>query len=392
MSRIIVITLAIFICSCGRNTGLKQIDSLVKTREIRIVSSPDSIITKISDIATDIEYFPLKLSASNKTIVIDKIISQGNKIYINSVSNIFCFDSHGNFLYKLYGNKKDNEENVVAIYDFDINKSDSSLIILYGNKLLLFKDTGSGFDYIKTIKLGRLSPAILNFVPGSSKILLSSDRHYGFEQALHVLIDLNGDTLSFKRNYFNRFNPVKSRVWDMMIHYQFNNKLYVRERLNDTVYSLNSQSDIFTPEYILNSRLSSTNSENINNPEYFKILPNVVKIFEVTRYLYYCYPFSKDQYYKIFYDKYENRKYQIKLENGVLKDDIGGGPDFDPKFCSEGKMYSWIDAGELKQYVGNEDFSEAKVQNPQRQEDLKKLVLSIKDTDNPILISVKLKN
>lgn len=78
--------------------------------------------------------------------------------------------------------------------------------------------------------------------------------------------------------------------------------------------------------------------------------------------------------------------------SGVLKDDIGGGPGFDPKFCSEGKMYSWIDARELKNYVASKDFAEARVQNPKKQEDLKKLGLSLKDSDNPILILVRLKN
>lgn len=378
-------------CSCGGNTETKQIGSNNLIKTILFVWKPDSVITKISEIASDIEYIPLQPSAHTPVKAIDKIVARGNKIYINLINDILCFDDHGKFLYKLYGNGNEKKENVVAIYDFDIDTGDTSLIVLAGNKLLHFKNSGSGFDYIKTIKLGRLSPSKLNFVPGTDKILLSSIRRKGYESSLNTLININGDTLSFKRNYFRRFNPVINRIWDEIIHYQFDNKLYFRERFNDTVFSLSSESDDFKPELILDSRLSSTNSENINDPEYFKILPNVVNIFEVPRYLYYYYKFNQYDH-KIFYDKYEDRKYEINPENGILKDDIAGGPDFDPEYCSEGKMYSWISVRELKHYIESEAFANAQVQNTPKQDDFKKLVLSVKDNDNPILILVRLKN
>jgi hypothetical protein len=391
MRRVMLFSLTVLICSCCRNTGTKQIEPSNKTKEILLVSRIDSIITKISEIASDIEYIPLQPSAHTPVKAIDKIVARGNKIYINLINDILCFDDHGKFLYKLYGNGNEKKENVVAIYDFDIDTGDTSLIVLAGNKLLHFKNSGSGFDYIKTIKLGRLSPTKLDFVPGTNKILLSSTRSKGFEPTLHILINLNGETLSNKRNYFKKFNPVKSRIWDEIIHYQFDNKLHVRERFNDTVFSINTESVNFTPSLILDSRVSSTNSENIIDPEYFKILPNVVNIFEVPRYLYYYYKFNQYDH-KVFYDKYEDRKYEIDPENGILKDDIAGGPDFDPEYCSEGKMFSWIDAKELKQYIESEDFAKAPVQNIQKQDDLKKLVLFLKDSDNPILILLRLKN
>jgi hypothetical protein len=387
MKVILIISLTVFLCSCVGKTGTKQIDTTSKIREILLVSKPDSIISKISDIAIDIEYIQLQLSGNSPIKAIDKIVSRGNKIYINLINNILCFDFQGNFLYQLYKNGTGNEENVVAIYDFDIDTSDSSLVVLAGNKLLHFKNTGSGFDYVKTIKLGRLSPTKLDFVPGTNKILLSSTRSKGFELTLHILINLNGDTLSFKRNYFKRFNPVKNKIWDGIVHYQFDNKLYLRERLNDTVFSLNNESDNFTPELILDSRLSSTNSKNINDPVYFKILANVVNILETPRYLYYVYNVHQFNH-KVFYDKYENKTYKIDPEIGVLKDDIVGGPDFNPEYCSEGKIYVWTRVKELKEYIDSENFIKVQVQNPQKKEYLKKMAHSLKETDNPVLIIV----
>jgi hypothetical protein len=176
----------------------------------------------------------------------------------------------------LYGNKKEKNENVVAIYDFDINARDSSLHVLYGIKILRFKITGSGFEYLNTLKLGKLSPSKLDFVPRCDKILLSSTRVEGFERTLHMLINLSGETLSYKRNYFARFNPSKNGIWDEIIHYQFDNKIYFRERFNDTIFSIDPATNYFTAELILSSKISSTNSENINAPEYYKILPKCV--------------------------------------------------------------------------------------------------------------------
>lgn len=391
MRRIIIFTLTVFIWSCGGNTDTKQIGADSKIKKIVIVSRPDSIITKVSDIASDIEYIPLQQSACTQIYTIDKIVARGNKIYINTVGNILCFNNQGHFLYKLYGNSKEQEKNVVAIYDFDIDTDDTTLIVLYGNKILQFKNTGSEFNYINTIRLGRLSPDKLNLVPGTNKILLSSIRRKRYEPSLNVLINIKGDTLAYKPNFFKRFNPVKNRIWDNIVHYKFDNKLYFKERFNDTVYSLSYESNYFTPELILDSRLSSTNSENINDPEYYRILPNVSKIFEVRRYLYYVYNFCKVDH-KVFYDKFEDRKYEIDPENGVLKDDIAGGPAFDPMFCSEGKMYSWISAQEFKKYAESEDFTRTQVHDTQKHEDLKKLSLSLKDSDNPIITLVRLKN
>lgn len=391
MRRIILFTLTVIICSCGRNTDAKQNGADTEIKELRIVSRIDSIITNLSEIASDVEYIPLQLSNNTPIGAIDKIVTRHNKIYINLISNIICFDNQGHFLYKLYGNGKGDKDNSVAIYDFDIDSSDSSLIVLYGNKILLYDITESGFDYVRTIKLGRLSPTKLDFAPGTNNILLSSYRRKGFEPILHILINMNGDTLSFKRNYFNRFNPVKNQMWDRVIHYHFDNKLNFRERFNDTVFSINIESNNFTPTLILVSRISSTNSENINDPDYFKILPNVNNIFEVPRYLYYTYSTGKIDY-KVFYDKYEEKMYRIDPKNGSLKDDISGGPYIEPEFCSGDKIYSWIRVRDLKKYIGSEDYAKVKVPNPNTKEDLKIFSDSLKEPYNQVLIIVTPKN
>jgi hypothetical protein len=387
MRILIFIALTVLIFSCRENVGTKKIDSIVNIKEIRILSKPDSLITKISEIASEIEYIPLQPSANTRLRNIDKIISRGNKIYINLVNDIMCFNNKGEFLYQLYGNRKEKEENVVAIYDFDIDTGDTSLIVLYGNRLLHFKNSEKGFGYRNTLKLGNVSPIKLDFVPGTNKILLSATRMKGSEPSINMLISINKDKLCFKPYYFRSFNSIENRFWDDFVHYQFENTMYFKERFNDTVFLVNSQLNNFTPAFILNSRLSSTNSENIKDPNYFRLLPFVTSIFEVPGYLYYEY-YINGKSYQIFYSKSENKKYEIDTWNGFLKDDIAGGPDFDLEYCREGKIYSWTGARDLKKYIESEDFANAIVQNPKRKDDLRKLANSLKETDNPVLIVV----
>jgi hypothetical protein len=138
---------------------------------------------------------------------------------------------------------------------------------------------------------------------------------------------------------------------------------------------------------ILDSHISSTNSVNIKDPNYYWTLPYIVNLFEVPRFLYYDYNFASESH-QVFYDKYEGSRYEVVTWNGFLKDNIGGGPDLFPEFCSEGKIFSWITVGDLKKHVKSQDFAKVHVENPKKQKDLEKLVLSLKESDNPVLIVV----
>ena len=385
--RIFLFAIINFICFCSRSPDYKPIDTNGKIKEIYLVSKSDSIITKISEIASDIEYIPLQSWPGKQIFFIDKIISHDNRIYINLVNDVLCFDLSGHFLYSLYGNNTVPERYRVAVFDFDVGTGDTTLVVLAGNEVFYFSFAGSGFEYVKTIKLDSPTALNLSFVPRTGKILLSSTRRNGFEPMLHVLINLNGDTLSYKQNYFKRFNPVANKIWDEIIHYQFDKKLCIRERFNDTVYSLDEQSDTFMPDFILNSRLSSTNSNNLNDPEYYRILPDVIRVFEVPRYLFYVY--NMDRLHKVFYDKYEDKKLEIDPNIGVLKDDIGGGPDFEPVFCSDGCIYTWISVRDLKKYTASKDFIEARVLNPLKYEYLQKMGKDLKESDNPVIILIR---
>jgi len=378
----LIIALTVFISSCSSNSINQEIDTN-GVKVIRLVSSPDSIIANISDIVSEVEYIPLQKTTNSHIDVIDKIMIRRNKIYVSTVNTLQCFNNKGRYLYGLYGNAKGKVQTPIVVYDFDISSDDSKLIVLSSDKILEFNNTDTGFVFMKSIKLGSISPTKLDFVPGTNNILISSISVYG----LHMLINIYGDTINIKPNYNKKKYIIRSGLPNEIIHFKFDNDLYFKDKFSDTVFYVDSESNKFTQSFIFDSYLSSTTDENINDPEYLKYLPRLVNVFEVSRYLFYTYTFI-NSFYNVFYDKYEDGKFEIDQKNGSLKDDISGGPNFSPIFCSEGKYISWISAKALKKYTKSEEFRIMKVKNPKKKENLEELATNLKEADNPVIIIV----
>jgi hypothetical protein len=54
-------------------------------------------------------------------------------------------------------------------------------------------------------------------------------------------------------------------------------------------------------------------------------------------------------------------------------------------------MIAWTDAIKLKQYIISTVFKTLKAINAEKKKQLEKLALSIKETDNPILMLIRIK-
>lgn len=112
---------------------------------------------------------------------------------------------------------------------------------------------------------------------------------------------------------------------------------------------------------------------------------------------------------RILFDKKTKTKYKLDIriisetianiprdvEKTILKDDLRGGPDFNLEFrnsySSNNKIFSFVEAMTLKNYIAGEEFKKAVVADSEKKEELRKLADSLKETDNPVLILVRLK-
>ena len=149
---------------------------------------------------------------------------------------------------------------------------------------------------------------------------------------------------------------------------------------------LNSHGTISTPESRGGSETAKEVRSSVNN------------VFETSRYVFYLSYIRDNQNRilenRILFDKKTKTKYKLDIESGnsQLMDDLSGGPDFNIDYfnflCSEGKLFSFLEAITLKKYVAGEDFKNVRVSDPKKKNELKKLADSLNETDNPVLIIV----
>ena len=75
-----------------------------------------------------------------------------------------------------------------------------------------------------------------------------------------------------------------------------------------------------------------------------------------------------------------------------LTNDLDGGVNFWPRtIINDSTFVSWIEASKLKEYIASNEFKESNPKYPEKKEELEKLANSLKDTDNPVLMLVRLK-
>ena len=129
----LVMLLMILLFSCGRESSREK-DNTGSVLEIDLLPEPESGITKLSEIAENVEYIPLQTTDSSLLgDVVLKIVNIDNRIYIlNSVEDedeILCFNTDGKFSYKINKTGRGPEE-YLSITDFDISYDNTLLTIL----------------------------------------------------------------------------------------------------------------------------------------------------------------------------------------------------------------------------------------------------------------------
>ncbi len=358
---------------------------------IDLFSQPSVEITRLSEIALDVDYVPLQTSINSFIRNIYDIKAVGNKIYINTPnpSEIICFDKAGKYLYKLDRIGRGPEE-YTGIFMFDVSTDNDILIVLTRGKILIFRDTGKNFLFQRSLNF-KNQPSYIDFIPNQTNILISKSSSYEMEHFRNVLINIGGDTILLRPNHY-RYSKIGDGnivFKNDNISYKYNNALYFKDMFSDTIFSVD-QTNKIKPYLILDSHGKIPSVEDRANATYFfKHGTEFImfsSIFEVSKYIFYSFSYKKSQF-NALYEKSSKKKFEIK--NGTsLIDDITGGINFEPKFCCDGKWYSWIDALSLKKYLSEDNFMSIKVKNPEKKEVLEKLSDSLRETDNPVLIVV----
>ena len=406
----------IFFCSCGskRSKDSSNSDSVIR---IDLLTEPKSTITKLSEIAANVEYIPLqttKNSLLGEFAV--KIVSVYNKIYIKNSGlggDIMCFDLGGKFLFKLQNLGRGPEE-YTSITDFDVSSDNKNLTVMsdVDRKLIVYGISDFGYTFKSSLSLKEPIPLTISIVPETDYTFLSIEPWNISAPYLSLLISSNGDTIHYKPNCYRNRQDRTGAFMRTALLYSSEKLLCFKECFSDTVFYVDIKNKSFKPRIIFDTHGTSVTPEMWGHPERVgNLVTEIFGIFETPRYVFYNYWENHIKNCHLF-DKTAKTKHNLDIgtfnetianiprdvDKIKLKDDLCGGPDFNQDIrylntnCSNGKLFSLVDAITLKNYISSEAFKNAKVRDPKKKNELKNLADSINETDNPVLIVVIPKN
>jgi hypothetical protein len=382
---LIIITLFFSSCRSKDNSTIRTID---------LLAPGGSQITNLSEIAADIQYIPLETHPDALMRFVGYLKEGNDKFYINTVLELLCFDKTGKFLYKLDQQGRGPGE-YIYLSDYDIKPEKNLVIVLTRGKLYFYNETDTGFNLQRQLDL-KMQPNYIDFFPGQDNILLSFSASTGENKYQCVGISPEGDTLFKRTNYykFTRTSKVVMGFGSDNIINKYDETIRIKGFLNDTLFTINNDFK-FDPFMVLNSGGKSITTDflaNVPAPDMNSgtspaaAFLAISELLEVEKYLLCRFYYQQGSTW-ILYDKKSDQTLQFDGKE-LLKDDISGGINIEPKFVCNGNIYSWTDALKFKTYMSGDDFRNAEVKNPGRKAELEKLAESVKEDDNHLLIVI----
>jgi hypothetical protein len=360
---------------------------------------PEISNLKLSDLGfVDIEYIPLETNEQSMISGTDNLIDRyklaiGEKFYIiKRFSTILEFQTDGRYTTRI-GTIGRGPDEFTAAHDVNINEKSQDIYLLarWQNKFFVYSKNGK----LKRTFPISFSPSEFHFV--ENKVLCYSENHMGDVQDSYNLIDTNGIVI---KNFPNKY-PFKNHdayiVAAENIFYRFDNRLFKKEVYSDTIYEYKNEN--FTPHIVIQVGEKLLSPKSRTEFDGFYLAKNYIiplNLFEFGEFVFYefVYKYVLPDNVLIFSfigSKKDNFQALINTGQGIIND-FDGGPNILPKTIKDDNtIITWIDALQLKKHVSSEAFFNSTPKYPEKKKELEKLANSLKETDNPILILVKLK-
>ena len=403
-SIIILLFINLFLLTCTHNkpTAIQSDTDKQSANEDHLLlfdlrRMPELSTVKLSEVgAIEIKYIPLKTNQKNVIPRINNIIfcSSYFLTYGNTSVDMFRYD--GSFVTEV-GTKGRGPNEYLSVSDVDINPENESIYIASGEKFLVYNKNGT---LIRTFK-NPYKPERMNFKFTGDGILCYYFNDLGNIENSFILIDTTGKVI---KNYPNRY-PWKRKAPGVFyqgenIFYRFNHQLFRKEIYCDTIFSFKNK--VFKPHMVIHvgkQRLTpDIRSDFQTRPDFSETTyQNYITPFNL-------YEFGDHIYYEMvmtlngirnMYSFIGSKKGSLRAmyitEQG-LTNDLDGGASFWPgKIINDSTLVSWIEALKLKEYIASNEFKESNPKYPEKKRELETLANSLKETDNPVLVLVRLK-
>jgi len=408
------------IISCDWNINNRG-DSV---KVIDIESNIDNFqVLYLSQFAREIQYIPLENCDELPLTGISHIDIKDKRILIDDGKLCLLYDYKGHFISRIGLQGRGPEE-----YQFITN-------IKLGNaKSIYLSDLYDLLEYDFDGKLVKRYPGILFiknenilgswYLVNDTVIFGRIPNNTGMIHYRAMMVSKSGHIFKTFNNYdqFNRGYVVASGFEDYACIYKYEDVVFYKEFYNDTIFSLSKQYQL-NPEYYLKlGRYKEPTEERIKRfqgPIMFKYL-FVFDAFQTSNTIFINCWFgnrfpAKRLHPKNFagmFDTYYNTTEALGIYNkktgdlvfckptstdnplftSGLYNDIDAGPRFFPRLqVNDSIMLMWVDAKELKDHIISKEFIDSNPKYPEKKQELEKLSNNLKETDNPVLVLVRLK-
>ncbi len=389
--------LCLFVLSCQNSVN----DKTNKLRTFDLKKLPELTRVKLSDLGfNDIEYIPLETNEQSVISYTDnvylagrippiKIIADEGFYLIKQGHTILRFQNNGSFVTKIGTIGRGPNEYTVA-HDIDINDRNIYLVSAWQKKFNVYSERG---DFIRTFKMPLYAPISFKFA--GDKILCYCENFMGNIENSYTLLDTNGLVI---KNFPNKY-PFKNKdaypLRSENLFYKFNNQLFKKEAYSDTIYVYENMD--FKPHLVIQvgEKLITPEARSMYDGPYLaKNYINQINLFEFGDYVYFDFVYRYGTpllTYSFIGSKKNGFQALFNRSEGIIND-LDGGPGILPwTIKDDNAIVALVDALQLKTYVESETFKNSQPMFPEKKNELEKIAVSLKETDNPVLILIKIK-
>ncbi len=383
----LLVFLVLFFVSCkSSNDNLYSFDPrIIGQNEIRL-----------SEIADDITYIPLENSFPISLIYPPRYFIN-NSIYLSALnSGVIVFDRTGNYI-RTIGSVGRGPGEYVHCSNFTVDDKNETVYVLDSRTIKVFSKTG---NFQRSIPLEKSGNGVESIEFYNSNLFLSFHPQYEDVKNDWIILDTLGNLINAKKRTDQPF-AVNWGLGGGM--YKLENKIYLWNPWRDTIFSILPDLS-YRPSFLFASWENRVPKSTITDLSQFKTYNTPNSVFETSHYLVCSYTYNGKIMLALI-DKNNKKSYNTELVvgsatlgvnfSGGFFNDIDGGVRFQPEnyFTENNReyMFGLIDAHKITALLTDSEFKNSMPKYPDKKKELENLATRLKETDNQLLMIVRLK-
>lgn len=347
----------------------------------------------LAEIANDISYIPLDNGFPISSIIYSYYFADSSIYLASKDLGVMVFNREGRMIRKI-GSIGRGPGEYLHCTNLAVDEELKIIYIYSGNNLI--KVYSLNGDFLRDISVNQYPGYIDCIDILDSKLYAFYFLQFGDSKFNWIILDSTGHPSEMKE----RSIPVFWSNWGAKSGtYTFDNKLSYWNPYNDTVYTFSSGTR-YGPAFLISPGEHRIPKSKIDTDNLAKYL-FINYVFETSKYLVIKYGYKKNIIALI--DKKTGKSYlnpletdkNLTIEHGGITNNIDGGLMFQPDNYFAGNdneyMAGIIQPHDLKLHIGCEEFKNSSPEYPEKKAALQKLADALNETDNPVLMVVKLK-